>query len=78
MEKYVPLTKRAQVTSGPSERQFQPASSLGRTNGQADVQRRHARTFARQQKIAERVRDHRIGRGLDAAAEVDGTDSDRS
>jgi methyl-accepting chemotaxis protein len=49
------LAKRAQVPSGQREEPVQPAAATGRNAAQADVQRRRARTFARQQKIAERV-----------------------
>ena len=46
------LAKRADVGS---VRRDEPATGADRAAGQADVQRKRARTFARQQKIAERV-----------------------
>jgi methyl-accepting chemotaxis protein len=49
------LVKRAQVVSGPREERAPPPVVAERGAAQADVQRRRARTFARQQKIAERV-----------------------
>ncbi len=49
------LAKRAQVASGPRVEHAPTANNGDRGAAQADVQRRRARTFARQQKIAERV-----------------------
>jgi methyl-accepting chemotaxis protein len=51
------LAKRAQVVTGRRVEQPPPvaASAADRGPAQAEVQRRRARTFARQQKIAERV-----------------------
>ena len=49
------LVKRAQVVSGLREEQGSAGNSVDRGAAQADVQRKRARTFARQQKIAERV-----------------------
>jgi methyl-accepting chemotaxis protein len=49
------LAKRAQVVSGRIGDQELPTSGADRNVAQADVQRRRVRTFARQQKIAERV-----------------------
>ncbi len=49
----MPLTKRALVSTG--RRDDQAPVVVDRGAGQAEVQRRRARTFARQQKIAERV-----------------------
>ncbi len=55
----MPLAKRALVHAGPRENSANAASAPDRggdrSAAQADVQRRRARTFARQQKIAERV-----------------------
>src|SRR5665213_2945187 len=55
MEKDMALAKRAQVVSGRREELGQTASGADRGAAQADVQRKRVRTFARQQKIAERV-----------------------
>ena len=49
------LAKRAQVLSVTRVEQGPPSGGSDRGAAQADVQRRRARTFARQQKIAERV-----------------------
>ncbi len=52
----MPLAKRVQVAAGRRDDAPAPASvAPERGAAQADVQRRRARTFARQQKIAERV-----------------------
>ena len=52
----MPLTKRAQVLPGRRE-EFgtSTANGIDRSAGQAEIQRKRARTFARQQKVAERV-----------------------
>jgi len=49
------LTKRSQIVSMRHEEQGQSSANPERGVAQADVQRKRARTFARQQKIAERV-----------------------
>jgi methyl-accepting chemotaxis protein len=49
------LAKRAQVVSGRREETVPAIVGQDRSASQADVQRRKVRTFARQQKIAERV-----------------------
>jgi len=49
------LPKRADVVSGRREEHGALASGIDRGAAQAEVQRRKVRTFARQQKIAERV-----------------------
>ena len=51
----MPLTKRAQVVPGRREDLGHIANGIDRSAGQAEVQRKRARTFARQQKVAERV-----------------------
>jgi len=51
----MPLTKRAQVVPGRREDLGHVANGIDRSAGQAEVQRKRARTFARQQKVAERV-----------------------
>jgi len=51
----MPLTKRAQVVPGRREEFATTANGIDRSSGQAEVQRKRARTFARQQKVAERV-----------------------
>jgi methyl-accepting chemotaxis protein len=55
LETAMALAKRAQITTGRREDPTPPANVVERGAAQADVQRRRARTFARQQKIAERV-----------------------
>src|SRR6202140_1960209 len=49
------LAKRAEVGSGRREGLGLTANAGDRSAGQADVQPKRARTFARQQKVAERV-----------------------
>ncbi len=49
------LAKRAQVVSGRRDEVISAPTGSDRGAAQADVQRRKVRTFARQQKIAERV-----------------------
>jgi methyl-accepting chemotaxis protein len=49
------LAKRAEVKPGRRDEQRQTTTGSDRNAGQADIQRKRARTFARQQKVAERV-----------------------
>jgi methyl-accepting chemotaxis protein len=55
MESDMTLAKRASVGPGRHEELGQTGHGADRAVGQADVQRKRARTFARQQKVAERV-----------------------
>jgi len=49
------LAKRADVAPGRRDEHRQAAAGIDRDTKQANVQRKRARTFARQQKVAERV-----------------------
>jgi methyl-accepting chemotaxis protein len=49
------LAKRAEVGSGRRDEPGHTSNGADRSAGQAEVQRKRARTFARQQKVAERV-----------------------
>ncbi len=51
----MPLTKRVHILPGRNNDSTPVAPGTDRSAAQADVQRRRVRTFARQQKIAERV-----------------------
>jgi methyl-accepting chemotaxis protein len=55
MENHVALAKRAQLISGRRDESGPVTAGIDRNSIQADVQRKRVRTFARQQKIAERV-----------------------
>src|SRR5450756_1382439 len=55
MENDMTLAKRAEVGSGRREELGHTSNGTDRSAGQAEVQRKRARTFARQQKVAERV-----------------------
>jgi methyl-accepting chemotaxis protein len=55
MENDMTLAKRAEVGSGRREELGHTSNGADRSAGQAEVQRKRARTFARQQKVAERV-----------------------
>ena len=51
----MPLTKRVHILPGRTNDSVPTAPGIDRSAAQAEVQRRRVRTFARQQKIAERV-----------------------
>jgi methyl-accepting chemotaxis protein len=55
MESDMTLAKRADVGAGRREEFGHASNGTDRSAGQAEVQRKRARTFARQQKVAERV-----------------------